>query len=61
MIVVAGAASGLGPTYAAYFAEIGYEAILLIDKDVLGLDKVKKNLLDKRKETENSPFSVFTY
>ena len=61
LIVIAGAASGLGPTYAAYFSTLGYEAILLIDKDVNGLDRVKKKLLDKRQETDGNPFSVYTY
>jgi len=33
VVVIAGATSGLGFTYAAYFKNLGYDKIVLIDND----------------------------
>ena len=62
-MVIAGAASGLGPTYATYFTKIGYENILLIDKDYHELDKIKQSLIERSKKDNPSdvPVTIFTY
>ena len=44
VVVIAGASSGLGATYAAYFYNLGYEKIVLIDSDFDKLTALRSKL-----------------
>ena len=61
--MIAGASSGLGPTYATYFTKIGYKKILLIDKNLHTLDTIKKNLIERslKEDPKADPVTVYTY
>ena len=44
IVVIAGATSGLGLTYAAYFKKLGYMKIILIDEDHAKLNQTRLKL-----------------
>ena len=57
-MVIAGATSGLGFTYAAYFKNLGYDKIVLIDNDFekLAQTRLKLNSPNKMHQT-----AIFLY
>jgi len=62
MVVIAGATTHLGPAYATYFAQLGFQSIVLIDSDEQEMSLLKQKLLkDYRDRKEGPPLSVFTY
>lgn len=55
-MVIAGATSGLGFTYAAYFKNLGYDKIVLIDNDFEKLTQTRLKLNPPNKMHQTAIF-----